>query len=70
LAKVDTIVTPETCSVDVEDRVACDLAPRKGRCFRIYDLRSTYATRLSAGSVADEWVAQMLRQGDPKVFTQ
>ena len=24
-------------------------------CFRIYDLRSTYATRLSAGVVADEW---------------
>jgi integrase len=24
--------------------------------FRIYDLRSTYATRLSAGGVADEWV--------------
>jgi integrase len=36
--------------------------------FRIYDLRSTYATRLSAGGVADEWVTQMLRQGDPKVF--
>jgi len=29
--------------------------------FRIYDLRSTYATRLSAGGVADEWVTQMLR---------
>ncbi len=36
--------------------------------FRIYDLRSTYATRLSAGGVADEWVTQMLRQGDAKVF--
>ena len=36
--------------------------------FRIYDLRSTYATRLSAGGVADEWVTQMLRQGDSKVF--
>jgi integrase len=24
--------------------------------FRIYDRRSTYATRLSAGGVADEWV--------------
>ena len=31
--------------------------------FRIYDLRSTYATRLSAGGVADEWVTQLLRQG-------
>jgi integrase len=32
--------------------------------FRLYDLRSTYATRLSAGGVADEWVTQMLRQTD------
>jgi hypothetical protein len=31
-------------------------------------LRSTYATRLSAGGVGDEWVAQLLRQGDAKVF--
>ena len=36
--------------------------------FRIYDLCSTYATRLSAGGVADEWVTQLLRQGDAKVF--
>ena len=36
--------------------------------FAIYDLRSTYATRLSAGGVADEWVTQLLRQGDAKVF--
>jgi integrase len=36
--------------------------------FRIYDLRSTFATRLSAGGVADEWVTQMLRQGDAQVF--
>src|SRR5882672_2302530 len=36
--------------------------------FRIYDLRSTYATPLSAGGVADEWVTQLLRQGDAKVF--
>jgi integrase len=36
--------------------------------FRLYDLRSTYATRLSAGGVADEWVTQLLRQGDAKVF--
>ena len=27
-----------------------------------------YATRLSAGGVADEWVTQMLRQTDAKVF--
>ncbi len=38
------------------------------RYFRIYDLRSTYATRLSAGGIADEWVTQLLRQGDAKVF--
>jgi integrase len=36
--------------------------------FRIYDLRSTYARRLSAGGVADEWVTQRLRQGDAQVF--
>jgi integrase len=36
--------------------------------FRIYDLRSTYATRLSAGGAADEWVTQRLRQGDTNVF--
>jgi integrase len=36
--------------------------------FRIYDLRSTYATRLSAGGVPDEWVTQMLRQGDSQVM--
>jgi len=36
--------------------------------FRIYDLRSTYATRLSAGGVADEWVVQLLRQGNSNVF--
>lgn len=36
--------------------------------FRLYYLRSTYAIRLSAGGVADEWVAQMLRQGDAQVL--
>jgi integrase len=36
--------------------------------FRLYDLRSTYATRLSAGGVADEWVTQLLRHGDSMVF--
>ena len=41
---------------------------RAVRYFRIYDLRSTYATRLSAGGVADEFVTQLLRQGDAKVF--
>jgi hypothetical protein len=28
----------------------------KVQYFRIYDLRSTYATRLIVGGVADEWV--------------
>jgi hypothetical protein len=32
------------------------------------NLRSTYATRLSAEGVADEWVTQLLRQGDSQVF--
>jgi len=32
------------------------------------DLRSTYATRLTAAGIADEWVTQLLRQGDAKVF--
>jgi integrase len=47
---------------------AATLRRAKGPYFRIYDLRSTYATRLSAGGVADEWVTQLLRQGDAKVF--
>jgi hypothetical protein len=36
--------------------------------FRTYDLRSAYATRLSAGGVADEWVTQLLRRSDAQVF--
>jgi integrase len=36
--------------------------------FRIYDLRSTYATRLRAGGVANEFVTQLLRQSDAQVF--
>jgi hypothetical protein len=40
-----------------------------GNCVFI-DLNNchAYATRLSAGGVADEWVTQLLRQGDAKVF--
>lgn len=37
-------------------------------CFSIYELRHTFATRLSAGGVADHFVTQMLRQGDSSVF--
>jgi integrase len=36
--------------------------------FLVDDLRSTYATRLSAGGIADEWVTRLLRSGDAKVF--
>ena len=35
---------------------------------QIADLRWKYATRLSAGGVADKWVTQLLRQSDAKVF--
>jgi hypothetical protein len=41
---------------------------REGAYFRIDDLRSTYTTRLGSAGVADEWVTQLLRQGDAKVF--
>ena len=57
---------PKRTSENVEDRLERHLA--KVPYFRIYDLRSTYATRLSAGGVADEWVTQLLRQGEAKVF--
>jgi len=36
--------------------------------FQLYELRHTFATRLSAGGVADHFVTQMLRQGDAGVF--
>ena len=36
--------------------------------FLLYELRHTFATRLSAGGVADHFVTQMLRQGDAAVF--
>ena len=36
--------------------------------FPIYQLRHTFAIRLSAGGVADHFVTQMLRQGDSAVF--
>lgn len=36
--------------------------------FPLYHLRHTFATRLSAGGVADHFVTQMLRQGDASVF--
>jgi len=36
--------------------------------FTLYELRHTFATRPSAGGVADHFVTQMLRQGDAAVF--
>jgi integrase len=36
--------------------------------FTIYELRHTFATRLSSGGVADHFVTMMLRQGDATVF--
>jgi integrase len=36
--------------------------------FSLYELRHTFATRLSAGGVSDHFVTQMLRQGDAEVF--
>ena len=36
--------------------------------FPLYHLRHTFATRLSAGGVADHFVTQMLRQGESGVF--
>jgi integrase len=38
------------------------------RHFALYELRHTFATRLSAGGVSDHFVTQMLRQGDADVF--
>ena len=38
------------------------------RYFSIYELRHSFATRLSAGGVADHFVTQLLRQGDSAVF--
>ena len=36
--------------------------------FTLYEVRHTFATRLSAGGVADHMVTQMLRQSDAEVF--
>jgi len=36
--------------------------------FAPYELRHTFATRLSAGGVADHMVTQMLRQSDAEAF--
>src|ERR1700733_15055023 len=58
-----------SCSVPRLIRSHCAICRRSHvPYFRLYDLRSTYATRLSAGGIADEWVSQMLRQTDAQVF--
>ena len=36
--------------------------------FALYELRHTFATRLSAGGVSDHFVTLMLRQGDAEAF--
>ena len=36
--------------------------------FPLYEMRHTFATRLSAGGVPDHFVSQLLRQDDPLVF--
>ena len=59
---------PEGHQKSVKTAWRLTLRRAKAPYFRIYDLRSTYATRLSAGGVTDEWVTQLLRQGDAKVF--
>ena len=47
---------------------ASTLKRAKVQYFSLYELRHTFATRLSAGGVADHFVTQMLRQGDAGVF--
>ena len=59
---------PRGCQASFKKTWRTTLARAGVPYFRIYDLRSTYATRLSAGGVADEWVTQLLRQSDAKVF--
>jgi integrase len=61
-------LNPTGHQVELETVWSKTLRRAKVPYFRIYDLRSTYATRLSAGGVADEWVTQLLRQGDSQVF--
>ena len=59
---------PDRAPDGIQEDLASDASAGGRPYFRLYDLRSTYATRLSAGGVADEWVTQMLRQTDAKVF--
>ncbi len=57
---------PYLCSV----KKAWSTALRRSKVphFSLYELRHTFATRLSSGGVADRFVTEMLRQGDAEVF--
>ena len=57
---------PHLCSVKKVWRNT--LRRAKVPYFSLYELRHTFATRLSAGGVADHFVTLMLRQGDAGVF--
>lgn len=57
---------PYLCSVKKVWRTT--LRRAKVPHFSLYELRHTFATRLSAGGVADHFVTLMLRQGDAGVF--
>jgi hypothetical protein len=57
---------PERAPEDVKTTWHATLRQAEIPYFRIYDL--TFATRLSAGNVADEWITQLPRQGDAQVF--
>jgi integrase len=59
---------PDRVSDQFQEGLAADIEEGWDNLIRLYDLRSTHATRLSAGGVADEWVTQLLRQTDAKVF--
>src|SRR5215469_2142265 len=53
---------------NVRKRWAATLKKAGVPYFALYELRHTFATRLSAGGVADHMVTQMLRQSDAEVF--
>ena len=59
---------PYRVSNELQEDLGTNFAEGQHPILPAYDLRSTHATRLSAGGVADEWVTQLLRQTDAKVF--
>ena len=68
-----TVLVPERQESDrASDHVQDGLGGDTAACERpvLPDLRFAFdlCDRLSAGGVADEWVTQLLRQGDAKVF--